>query len=154
MGSDERFAYTAMGDAVNLASRLEGQTKHYHVSCIIGETTRELAPRWAALELDLIAVKGKQDAVRIYTLLGDADFAASAEFQAHAQRHDRMLACYRAQDWEGAVAALAECRDLNARMSGSYNLDGFYDLYAERIEFYVASPPGPDWVGVYVADTK
>jgi CHASE2 domain-containing sensor protein/class 3 adenylate cyclase len=154
MGSDERFAYTAMGDAVNLASRLEGQTKHYHVSVIIGETTRALAPRWAALELDLIAVKGKQDAVRIYTLLGDTEFAASAEFRAQVEPHDRMLTCYRRQDWEGAITALAECRACNARMAAFYDLTGFYDLYAERIEFYVTNPPEPDWVGVFVADTK
>src|SRR4029077_11998646 len=69
MGSDERFAYTAMGDAVNLASRLEGQTKAYQVGVVIGEATPAAAPAWAALELDLIAVKGKAEAVRIYTLL-------------------------------------------------------------------------------------
>jgi adenylate cyclase len=82
MGSDERFAYTAMGDAVNLASRLEGQTKTYHVGIILGEATRAAAPTWAALELDLIAVKGKEEAVHIYALLGDADLAQSpASFQ-------------------------------------------------------------------------
>jgi len=149
MGSDVRFAYTAMGDAVNLASRLEGQSKTYHVPIIIGEATRALAPRWAALELDLIAVKGKQDAVRIYTLLGDADVAQSAEFRAHVERHDRMLACYRARDWAGATAALAGCRCHHAA-----ELSSFYDLYAERIAYFTANPPGPDWDGVFVAETK
>ena len=77
MGSDERFAYTAMGDAVNLASRLEGQSKTYGLAIVIGEATRDAAPSWAALELDLIAVKGKAEAVRVYTLLGDAAYAAN-----------------------------------------------------------------------------
>jgi adenylate cyclase len=148
MGSDERFAYTAMGDAVNLASRLEGQTKNYHVGMIIGETTRAAAPDWAALELDLIAVKGKQEAVRIYTLLGDVELAQSPRFVAHAERHDRMLACYRAQDWAGARAALAECRTCDVAPTG------LYELYAERITYFEANPPGPDWDGVFTAETK
>jgi adenylate cyclase len=148
MGSDERFAYTAMGDAVNLASRLEGQSKTYHVTIIIGETTREAAPSWAALELDLIAVKGKHDAVRIYTLLGDAGLANSPEFRAHAERHDRMLAAYRAQDWQTARAALAECRGYDPALSG------FYDVYEGRIGFFCQNPPGVDWDGVFVAETK
>jgi adenylate cyclase len=148
MGSQQRFAYTAMGDAVNLASRLEGQTKTYHVGVIVGEATRALAPSWAALELDLIAVKGKQEAVRIYTLSGDAEVAASADFVAHVAHHDRMLACYRAQDWAGARAALAECCLFNAE------LEGFYDLYAERIAHFEADPPPPDWDGVFISETK
>src|SRR3954470_2648059 len=87
MGSDERFAYTAMGDAVNLASRLEGQSKTYGLSIVVGEATRTAAPSWAAIELDLIAVKGKEDAVRIYTVLGDAEHARTPEFVALAERH-------------------------------------------------------------------
>jgi adenylate cyclase len=148
MGSDERFAYTAMGDAVNLASRLEGQTKAYGVSNMIGETTRAAAPSWAALELDLIAVKGKQDAVRIYTLLGDAALAQSAEFLAHAEHHDRMLAAYRRQDWWAANNALAECRLFDPALAP------LYEVYAERIAYYFENPPRPDWDGVFVAQTK
>jgi adenylate cyclase len=148
MGSDERFAYTAMGDAVNLASRLEGQSKTYHLTIVLGEATRVAAPSWAALELDLIAVKGKQDAVRIYTLLGDAALAGSPEFLAHAERHDRMLTAYRAQDWDAARAALAECQGYDPVLAG------LYELYEERIALYCANPPAPDWDGVFVAETK
>jgi len=148
MGSDERFAYTAMGDAVNLASRLEGQTKTYHVGIIIGEATRVAAPAWAALELDLIAVKGKQEAVRIYALLGDEALARSPEFVGHAARHDRMLGLYRAQDWAAASEALADCR------SRAPEFTGLYELYAERIAYFAANPPGEGWDGVFVSETK
>jgi adenylate cyclase len=148
MGSDDRFAYTAMGDAVNLASRLEGQSKTYHVTIVIGEETRLRAPSWAALELDLIAVKGKAEAVRIYTLLGDAAFAQSAEFCGIVEDHAAMLACYRAQDWDGAQAALERCRPRNLL------LIDFYGLYEGRIAHYRANPPGPDWQGIFVAETK
>ncbi len=148
MGSDERFAYTAMGDAVNLASRLEGQSKTYGLSIVIGETTREAAPSWAALELDLIAVKGKAEAVRVYTLLGDATLAETPEFAALAERHAAMLACYRAQDWAGAHAALDDCRGCDPR------LDGLCTLYQERIAYFADNPPAADWDGVFVAETK
>jgi adenylate cyclase len=148
MGSDERFAYTAMGDAVNLASRLEGQTKTYHVGIIIGEATRAAAPSWAALELDLIAVKGKHEAVRIYALLGDEALAQSPDFLAHAARHDRMLGLYRAQDWAAASEALAECRSRGSEFAG------LYELYAERIAYFATNPPGDGWDGVFVSETK
>jgi adenylate cyclase len=148
MGSDERFAYTAMGDAVNLASRLEGQTKTYHVGVILGEATRDAAPEWATLELDLIAVKGKREAVRIYALVGDADLSRSAGFAAHVRRHDRMLARYRGQDWAGARAALPECRAYDEALAG------LYDLFEERIAFFEANAPAADWDGVFVSETK
>ncbi len=148
MGSDERFAYTAMGDAVNLASRLEGQSKTYGLSIIVGEATRAAAPSWAALELDLIAVKGKEEAVRIYTLLGDAAEAQSPGFRALAAAHEAMLRGYRAQNWAAARAALAECRGHDLR------LEAFYDLYDERLAYFAANPPDADWDGVFVALTK
>ncbi len=148
MGSDERFAYTAMGDAVNLASRLEGQSKTYGLSIIIGEATREAAPDWAALELDLIAVKGKAEAVRIFTLLGDAAYARSGDFSSLERDHAALLACYRARDWPGARQALCRCRDRDARLAG------LYDLYEERLAYFAVNPPAPDWNGIFVAETK
>jgi adenylate cyclase len=148
MGSDQRFDYSAMGDAVNLASRLEGQSKTYHVNIVIGEATREAAPSWAAVELDLLEVQGKREAVKIYALLGDAALAVTVEFQSLVECHDMMLACYRKQDWSGARAALGASRGRDAR------LDGLYNLYTDRIAHFEAYPPPPDWSGVYVALTK
>jgi adenylate cyclase len=148
MGSDERFAYTAMGDAVNLASRLEGQSKTYGLAIVIGEATRDAAPSWAALELDLIAVKGKAEAVRVYTLLGDAAYGATPGFTELAENHARMLERYRAQDWAEARAALGQCRGRDPR------LEELYDLYDERLAYFAENPPAPDWDGVFVALSK
>ena len=148
MGSDERFAYTAMGDAVNLASRLEGQSKTYGLAIVIGEATRDAAPSWAALELDLIAVKGKAEAVRVYTLLGDAAYGATPGFTELAGNHARMLERYRAQDWAEARAALGQCRGRDPR------LEALYDVYDERLAYFAENPPAPDWNGIFVALSK
>ena len=149
MGSDQRFDYSVLGDCVNLASRLEGQSKNYGVGIVIGETTQAEATEYANLELDLIAVKGKVEAVRIFTMLGDATMKADPEFQKFAAMHADMLATYRAQDWDGTLAKLAACR-----AADTYNLGVLYDLYEERANAYKAEPPGEDWDGVFRATSK
>jgi adenylate cyclase len=152
MGSDQRFDYSVLGDSVNLASRLEGQSKTYGVTIVIGESTRNEAPDYAAIELDLIKVKGKTLPVRIFTLLGDSEVSASAAFQTLAARHQQMLDCYRGQDWASAQQALDDCRVLAQEMGAT--LDGLYDLYQERLDTYRETPPGADWDGVFTATSK
>ncbi len=95
-----------------------------------------------------IAVKGKEEAVRVYTLLGDAAYARSPGFRGLAASHEAMLAGFRAQDWAGARAALRACRGRDAR------LDGLYELYEERLAYFAENPPAADWDGVFVALTK
>jgi adenylate cyclase len=150
VGSDQFFGYSSLGDNVNLASRLEGQSKAYGVIIVIGENTRERAPDYAALELDLIKVKGKTEAVRIFTLVGTPEVAASNAFKALKAEHDSFLAAYRAQDWTKARQQSERCIPLAA----PYHIEHYYEIFLERVAEYEQNPPGADWDGVYVATSK
>ncbi|MEX2615680.1 MAG: adenylate/guanylate cyclase domain-containing protein, partial [Alphaproteobacteria bacterium] len=142
------------GDPVNLAARLESQSKNYGVKIVLGPVTAERASAdgFATLELDLIQVKGQSVGVSIHCLLGDRNFAARPDFQALKARHDEFLAAYRGQHWDDADAAMTDCRRMDAETG--IELDVLYDMYRERIDEYRESPPPADWDGVFVATTK
>ncbi len=155
MGSDQRFDYSVLGDSVNLASRLEGQSKAYGVTCIIGESTATAVPGFAVLELDLIKVKGKQQAVRIFALVGDEQIAAGESFKSLKEEHTKLLAAYRSQNWSETESCVQRCRELLEQAKDLVGISGvLYDLYVERMQEYISEPPGPDWDGVYVATSK
>jgi len=151
MGSDQRFDYSVLGDTVNLAARLEGQSKNYGVRVVIGYATYVQVPTLATIELDLIKVKGKTEAVRIFALVGDEDMARTDDFKAFKAKVDDVLRLYRAQDWNAARTAIVEARIL----SEPYDIDEtFFALYDDRVNEGEANPPGADWDGVFVATTK
>ena len=151
LGSDLRFNYSVLGDPVNVASRLEGQTKYYGVSIIIGSRTAEKAKeQFAILEIDLIAVKGKTEPQTIYALLGREDVAGDIRFQELRKLYSTMLYCYRSRDWEGALEAIELCQ----AAEHNFGLTGLFDLYRTRIQAFQESAPPADWKGVFVAETK
>ncbi|MGH6734861.1 MAG: CHASE2 domain-containing protein [Methyloceanibacter sp.] len=149
LGSETRFDYSVIGDNVNVASRLEGQSKTYDLVTIVGQETSARAPGFAFLELDLLKVKGKTAATRIFALLGDNALKQSQPFIDLTARHSEFLARYRAKDWDAAEALSRECEKLN-----SAHLDRLYALYRERIAAFRVSPPPPDWDGTAEALSK
>jgi adenylate cyclase len=149
LGSETRFDYSVIGDNVNVASRLEGQSKTYDVGTVVGESTTARAPDFAFLELDLLKVKGKTEATRIFTLLGDTALKQSPNFITLAERHGEFLARYRAKDWDAAEALSRECERLNTS-----RLDRLYALYRERIDYFRTNPPPPQWDGTAEALSK
>ena len=125
MGSNQRFDYSVLGDNVNLASRLEGQSKTYAVDIVIGENTHKDIPEMATLELDMIKVKGKHEAVTIYCVLGTEELEVTPEFKALEAEHKKMLAAYRSQRWQEARDLIDNCRKLDDKVTD--HMDGFYD---------------------------
>jgi adenylate cyclase len=151
MGSDLRFNYSVLGDPVNLASRLEGQSKTYGVPIIIGSRTAAvLRDKFAVLELDCITVKGKTEPESVFTVLGRSDIAGSERFERLHRTVNDLLLRFRKRDFAGAAEAILRCRKLD----DGFGLNSLFDLYAERIRLFEQNPPPPDWNGVVVLESK
>ena len=146
MGSTQRFDYTCLGDHVNLASRLEGQSKSYGVRIIIGSKTYEMVKdEYKCLELDCIAVKGKKQGVNIYTILENQGMPIqSAVFSVHSE----FLNQYRMQNWDKAISTA------EVLMKHNKELIQYYEMMIERIEELRKSNLPPDWDGVFRATSK
>jgi len=159
MGSDQRFDYSVLGDTVNLAARLEGQSKSYGMNVVLGPTTNAaVTDRMATIDLDYIQVKGKTEGTYIYGLMGDAEVKAGPRFVALQKKISDAVDSYRQQRFDEAAGMFKEIRRLGSDEHKPWhlevNLDVLCDLYDERIAEYKINPPAANWDGVFIATTK
>jgi adenylate cyclase len=146
MGSEQRFDYTVMGDAVNLGSRLEGANKNYKSHIIISESTHgRIEDEFFCMELDSVRVKGKTKPVKIYQLLAYRKIAEERQ-RAGALFH-RGLQLYRARKWDEAIKTFSHVSDMDPELHAA-------DLYIKRCKNLKTSPPPPNWDGVFKMTTK
>lgn len=149
LGSERRFDYSVIGDDVNVASRLEGQTKSYGVPIIVGEQTARAVPDFALVEIDRVRVKGKTVPISLYALLGDGARAREPSFQAVKAAMDTLTQSYRAGKFQTVSEALTT---LEAIHEG--RLSAVIALYRERLADLNTDAMPPGWTGIHSLDKK
>jgi adenylate cyclase len=149
MGSNQRFDYSALGDEVNIASRLEGASKQFGVDIVASEATRDEAPNFAWLEIDHVRLKNKIRSVAVYTLAGGQAYAESEEFQHLRALHDDILKAYRARRFAAARQMAADAAQL-----APADIRGLYHYYQKRFEELDQHELPETWAPMIALDEK
>jgi adenylate cyclase len=148
LGSLQRFDYSAIGDEVNITSRLEGLTKLYGLPVVAGEQTVTRCPGLAVLELDLIRVKGRTQPTRIFVPEGVLGCGAG-EIARLRPIHEEFLRAYRAQNWDKTEILIAQCRKAGVEALATY-----YTIFAARITKLQGAALELGWDGCYAITDK
>ena len=149
MGSDLRDDYSVLGRPVRTASRLHRYSEHYGPAIIVGEATYSAVHHsFALLEIDAVDVKGSEEPMRVFALLGNPVMKANPRFRALEEAHEKIFNAYRTRNWDEALALTYETRNLSGAMPT------LYELYESRIRHYQHTPPDETWSGAFTAPLR
>jgi len=148
MGGTSRFDYTVIGDSVNLGSRLESANKQYRTRIMIGQRTHELVKdHIIARELDMLVVVGKTEPIRVYELIGMKDGQMDPKLEKFLDLYAKGLQLYRSREWTSAIEHFEKALKLKPDDYPS-------QIYIERSNLYIMTPPPDDWNGVFILRSK